>query len=157
MNPTAHTAPTLAIQPEAMPAALRELAELLGDSEALRLVGQWGGARLPGLLRMQPGHAFRVFMGEAGFAKLQAHFGAETLELPKGDAYMRQLRHDMVRQCRTQGLTMDEIAQTTGYCRRQVINILGGGDGGADVYTMDLFETPAPVSHAGKANNPFGL
>lgn len=155
------TAPATAlhIQPEALPASVRELARVLGDGEALRLLGGYGGARLPGLMRMKEGHPFRVFVGEATFARLVAHYGSETPDLPKCDGYLRELRHELVRQCRAQGLTIDETAEQTGYTRRHVINIMGGEGSAADAVTRDMFadDEDEVVSVAGSANDPFGL
>lgn len=151
--------PVLSIKPEALPASVRELARVLGDNDALRLLGQYGGARLPGLMRMKPGHAFRLFLGEEGFAKLLAHYGSETPDLPKCDGYLRELRHEVVRQCRAQGMTIDETAEETGYTRRHVINIMGGEAGATDTQTRDMFaqDDGQVVSVAGSANDPFGL
>lgn len=154
------TLPSLNIKPEALPASVRELARVLGDGEALRLLGQYGGARLPGLMRMREDHPFRVFLGEDSFQKLVAHYGAETPDLPKCDGYLRELRHELVRQCRAQGLTIDETAEETGYTRRHVINIMGGDASAADTFTRDMFEADDDhqlVAVAGTANDPFGL
>ncbi|MFT4191669.1 MAG: hypothetical protein QM617_09135 [Comamonas sp.] len=153
-------APTLHINPLALPPSLRELVRVLGEGEALRLVSQYGGTRLPSLRAMSAEHPCRVFLGEAVYAKLLDAYGAETVELPKCDGILRELRHDVVRQCRAQGLSIDETAEATGYSRRHVINILGGSAGGADVYTMDLFQDPAapPAGrYTGTASDPFGL
>lgn len=151
--------PALSIKPEALPASVRELARVLGDGDALRLLGQYGGARLPGLSRMKPDHAFRVFMGEEGFQKLVAYYGNETPDLPKCDGYLRELRHELVRQCRAQGLTIDETAEETGYTRRHVINIMGGEGSATDTLTRDMFadDEDQVVSVAGAANDPFGI
>lgn len=157
---TTTTPPVLAIKPEALPASVRELARVLGDNEALRLLGIFGGARLPGLMRMKEDHPFRVFLGEASFAKLVAHYGAETPDLPKCDGYLRELRHEMVRQCRAQGMTIDDTAEHTGYTRRHVINIMAGEGVASDTFTRDMFEAgddDQVVSAAGSANDPFGI
>ena len=154
-----HAAPILSILPEALPESLRELARVLGDSDAIRLVGVHGGARVivPVPAKAREDHPLAVTMGAEAFAKLVANYGGSVLDLPKGDAYMRVLRHNQVRQCREQGLTLDETAETTGYSRRHVMNIMGGHDG-SDTLTMDLFdETPPPRSTVGAANDPFGL
>jgi hypothetical protein len=153
-------APTLTIKPEALPASVRELARVLGDNDALRLLGAFGGARLPGLMRMKEDHPFRVFLGEESFGKLVAHYGSETPDLPKCDGYLRELRHELVRQCRAQGMTIDETAEETGYTRRHVINIMGGEGAAADTFTRDMFaddDEDLVVSVAGSANDPFGL
>ena len=151
-------APVLTVKPEALPAALRELARVLGDSDALRLVGLHGGARVSVPKLARDDHPLRMALGEAAFGRLVAEYGGETVELPKGDAYLRELRHDQVRQCREQGLTVDETAEAVGYSRRHVINIIGGHADSTDTRTMDLFEeAPRPQSHTGSANDPFGL
>lgn len=150
------TPPPLTVKPESLPAALRELARVLGDSDALRLVGLHGGARVSVPKQVRDDHPLRMALGEVAFGRLVAEYGGETIELPKGDAYLRELRHDQVRQCREQGLTVDETAKAVGYSRRHVINIIGGHADGTDTFTMDLFDE-APRSYAGQANDPFGM
>lgn len=157
-----HAAPTLTTNPEALPAAVRELARVLGDADAMRLIGSMPGARIsvPKRDKAKDDHPLRMALSPQGFEKLLAEWGGGTLDVPKGDAYLRRLRHDHVRQCREQGLTFDETAEATGYSRRQAINIMGGNDDGRDTLTLDMFadETPPePQSYAGAANDPFGL
>jgi hypothetical protein len=151
-------APILTIKPEALPEGLRELARVLGDTDALRLIGLHGGARVSVPKKAREDHPLRMALGAEAFDRLVDEYGGETIDLPKGDAYLRVLRHDQVRQCREQGLTVDETAEATGYSRRHVINIIGGTADGVDNLTMDLFEdAPKPQSYAGAANDPFGL
>lgn len=150
--------PKLTTSPEALPAAVRELARVLGDADAMRLIGSMPGARISVPKRPKDDHPLRMALSPAGFDKLIAEYGGGVLDVPKGDAYLRRLRHDHVRQCRAQGLTFDETAEATGYSRRQAINIMGG-DPGIDTCTRDMFELEdaGPISHAGQANDPFGL
>ncbi len=152
-------APTLTTTPEALPLAVRELVEALGDADALRLIGSSGGGRISVPRRPKEDHPLRMALSPQGFDKLVAWRGGEEYDVPKGDAYLRRLRHEHVRQCRSQGLTVDETAHVTGYSRRHVINIMGDGVG-TDTRTMDMFELDlpvAPISHPGAANDPFGL
>ena len=157
-----HPIPTLTTAPEALPAAVRELVRVLGEADAMRLIGLHGGARMTVPKRPKEDHPLRMALSPAGFDKLVAGYGGEALDVPKGDAYLRRLRHDHVRQCRAQGLTMDQTAEATGYCRRQVINIMGGDDA-ADTQTIDMFAeavhsvTQPSRKYAGKANDPFGM
>ncbi len=154
----ARPVPTLTTTPEALPAAVRELVRVLGEADAMRLIGVHGGARMAVPKRPKEDHPLRMALSPAGFDKLVAGYGGEALDVPKGDAYLRRLRHDHVRQCRAQGLTMDQTAEVTGYSRRHVINITGGDDA-LDTLTLDLFAEPVPgvTGHAGQANDPFGL
>lgn len=155
-----HMPPVLTIKPEALPEGLRELARVLGDTDALRLIGLHGGARVsvPVPKNATETHPLRMALGAVAFERLVDEYGGETIDLPKGDAYLRVLRHDQVRQCRAQGLTVDETAEATGYSRRHVINILGGAADDTDTHTMDLFDdAPTQPGYAGAANDPFGL
>jgi len=61
------------------------------------------------------------------------------------------MRYDHVLQCRAQGMTVDETAKETGYCRRHVINIM------EKPQPPTAVADAAPVSRAGWANDPFGL
>lgn len=154
-----HTAPVLTINPNALPPALRELVRVLGDGDALRLVGMYGGGRVAVPHKVSLDHRLCVALGAEAFTRLVREYGGDTIDLPKGDAYLRELRHDQVRACRERGLTVDETAAATGYSRRHVINIMGGDADGRDTLTMDLFEAPPnPArSYAGLANDPFGM
>lgn len=152
-------APTLTTTPEALPAAVRELVRVLGDADALRLIGLHGGARVSVPKHARDDHPLRMALSAAGFEKLMNGYGGELLDVPKGDAYLRKLRHDHVHQCREQGLTMDETAEATGYSRRHVINIMSSDGHGTDTKTRDMFavEDEDSASRAGTANDPFGL
>lgn len=158
--PHAHIKAVATVDPASLPSSLRELVEALGVEDALKLVGMHGGARITVPKVARPDHELRLVLGEAGFAALVQRYGGEALDLPKGDAYLRELRHDQVRRYREAGYTMDEIAEATGYTRRHVINIVGGhADSGADVYTRDMFGEPdnSPKQPAWGAHNPFGM
>lgn len=145
---------SLTIAHQAMPQSLRELARVLGDAGALRLTGVYGGQRLRVPNKAAHGHAMRAGLGDAVFEALVAEYAGISMDVPKCDGFLRELRHEQVRQYREQGLTMDDIAGETGYSRRHVINILYGDS--VDTKTIDMFES-APESHAGSANDPFGL
>lgn len=149
------TPPIMTIKYEALPESLRELVRVLGEANTLRLIGMHGGARVTVPKTPKADHPLRMALSEEAFMQLVQEYGGEAFDLPKGDAYLRELRHDQVRQCREQGLTVDETAEATGYSRRHVLNILGGHSDGADTFTIDMFSEPA--SHAGSANDPFGL
>lgn len=143
---------------ETLPESLRELVRVIGEADTFKLIGMHGGARVTVPKVAKADHVLRFALTEEAFDRLVREYGGESFDLPKGDAYLREVRHNQVRQYREEGLTMDEIAHVTGYSRRHVMNILGGHAGAADHFTMDLFdEAPAPCSTPGAANDPFGL
>lgn len=153
-----------------LPAELRELVRVLGESAAFKLVERRGGGRLIVPKKVHPDHRLMDELGLKAFADLVAHYGSEVLELPKYDSVTRQLRHQRVRRLRVEGRTHDRIAIETGYTRRQVINILAADDDLVPSSQLDLFgaplliseeeadgadQAPAPAPHS--ANDPFNL
>ncbi|MNX34298.1 hypothetical protein D3C86_645410 [compost metagenome] len=154
---------------EALPPALRELVRVLGFADAMLLISVRGGGRITVPHKVREGHELALLLGMDTFNKLVREYAGESLLLPKLDSYLRELRHEQVRQCKAQGLDVDEIAEETGYTRRHVFNILGGYADTRDTFTMDLFgggddlaDQPAELaptveSTPGNANDPFGL
>lgn len=155
--------PTLRLAHQALPASLRQLVEELGEAGALRFTGVYGGQRVVVPKKPLPDHPMRAALGDKLFETLVGRCTGLALDVPKCDAFLRELRHEQVRQYREQGLTMDEVAGETGYSKRHVINIVHG-KGEVDTYTMDMFDQDKPVApqaaprnYAGMANDPFGL
>lgn len=153
---------------DALPPALRELVRVLGLADAMRLISVRGGGRISVPHKAREGHELALLLGIEAFNKLVREYEGESLLLPKLDSYLRELRHEQVRQCKAQGLDVDEIAEETGYTRRHVFNILGGYADNRDTFTMDLFgdedeqaeavAAQSPIeSHPGSANDPFGM
>lgn len=150
-----------------LPAELRELVRVLGESTAFKLVERRGGSRLIVPKKVHPDHRLLDELGLKAFADLVAHYGNEVLELPKYDSVLRQIRHQRVRRLRGEGRTHDRIAVETGYTRRQVINILAGDDDLVASSQLDLFGLPllddeddtadAASEPAFRANDPFSL
>ncbi|HEX7866547.1 MAG TPA: hypothetical protein VF555_16445 [Variovorax sp.] len=149
-------APPFNIRPEALPLAIRELAQAIGDSDALRLIGMHGGARVKVPRTVDFNDPLHVGLSTAGYERLIKYYGGDSFDVPKGDAYLRELRHEQVRQCREQGMTVNETAEATGYTRRHVMNITGGD--GVDTHTIDMFadldEEPELVGR--QLADPFG-
>lgn len=146
-----------------LPGELRELVRVLGEATAFKLVERRGGGRLIVPKKVHPDHRLMDELGLKGFADLVGHYAGAVLELPKYDSVLRQIRHQRVRKLRGEGRTHDRIAVDTGYSRRQVINILAGGDDLVPSSQLDLFGLPSVVPDepaempANSANDPFGL
>jgi hypothetical protein len=138
--------------------AMRDLVRVLGDADALRLIGALSGACVSVPKHPKENHPLRMALSPAGFDRLIAEWGGEVLMVPKGDAYLRQMRHGHVRRCRELGLTIDETAVATGYSRRHVINIMGAwANETKKPAPPAAVAVAAPVSRSGRANDPFGL
>jgi hypothetical protein len=164
------TLPDFQLTDEALPASLRELVRVLGLAGTLRLLAMAQGGRVSVPKKPREDDARRAALGEETYAKLIAGYGGETVDVPKADAFLRQIRHEQVRFYREAGLTMDEIATQTGYSKRWVVDILGGHADERDTQTIDMF-APAQIRRPAanqaamrvpklpefSAHDPFGL
>lgn len=160
------TRPEQAPQPIALhklPTQLRMLVSLIGEAAAFRLVEQRGGTPLTVPHRLSGRAHFDLveLLGPSALAALIAELPGQTLQLPKNDSLLRQLRHQRVIELRGQGLTQAAAARATGYTVRQVINILNRNGFPLGPEQGDMFPelmVPAAVVPAGhQAHNPFGL
>jgi hypothetical protein len=147
--------PEFELNDEALPASLRELVRVLGLSGTLRLLAMAQGGRVIVPKKPKPDDPRCTALGEETYLRLIAEYKGEAIDVPKADAFLRQIRHQQVSFYRAAGLTMDQIALHTGYSKRWVIDILGGHADGRDTQTIDMFE-PAQIvkpSHSRRAAN----
>lgn len=161
--------PSQAPQPIALhklPTQLRMLVRLIGEAAAYRLVEQRGGTPLTVPHRLSGRAHFDLveLLGPPAIAALIAELPGQTLQLPKNDSLLRQLRHQRVVELRGQGLTQAAAARATGYTVRQVINILNRNGVAMPPEQDDLFpelmapaRAPATAAASHQAHNPFGL
>lgn len=141
-----------------LPTQLRMLVRLMGEAAAFRLVEQRGGTPLtvPHRLSGRAHFDLAELIGPPALAALIAELPGQTLQLPKNDSLLRQLRHQRVCELRGQGLTQAAAARATGYTVRQVINILNRN--GLEMLPQQHELFPEPVAPTGgQAHNPFGL
>lgn len=108
-----------------LPVQLRMLVRVMGEASAYRLVELRGGTpyTVPQSLFSPAGQVLVEMVGASPAAALIAELPGQTLQLPKNDSVLRQLRHQRVLELRAQGLKLATIALATGYTVRQVINI----------------------------------
>lgn len=145
-----------------LPPQLRLLVRVLGEAAAFKLVEQRGGGYVVVPKRAHAGHWLGELIGPIAFAALVEHYGDQTLQLPKYDSVLRQVRHERVRQLRREGRTISQVAVQTNYTMRQVINILAADDEAAEAARQaDLFAGGDDVAQdaepAPSAHNPFCL
>lgn len=150
-----------------LPPQLRTLVRVLGEAMAYRLVEQRGGSYVIVPKTFKVDHDLHEVLGTKGFGALVDAYGGSTLQLPKSDSLLRQVRHQRVVELLGQGYLVREVALKVNYTVRQVFNIkqsiapadtqidLWGlmGDEG-DGKTVDI---PAPQESGPTAHNPFGL
>lgn len=109
-----------------LPVQARMLVRLMGEAPAYTLLQARGGVpfTVPKHLHSDEGARLVDLCGSAvGAACLVAECAGETLQLPKYDAVLRQLRHQRVIEMRQHGHLLADIALSLGYTVRQVINI----------------------------------
>lgn len=165
--------PDAAPQPIALhklPGQLRMLVRIMGEAAAFKLAEHRGGTPItvPLTLHRAAERGLLELVGADAFAALVAELPGQTLQLPKYDSVLRQLRHQRVLAWRAQGNTQAVVALATGYTVRQVINILNrNGVAQVDVQALaqrdffaDAHPAPAPPTKGAavaRAHNPFGL
>lgn len=126
-----------------LPVQLRMLVRVMGEAGAFALVQARGGTpfTVPKHLHSAHGERLLDLCGSPdAAARLVAELPGETIQLPKYDAVLRQLRHQRVLQLRREGRQLAEIAMTVGYTVRQVINVLNAG-----ALRGELSEADAPA------------
>lgn len=134
-NPKAATPAPGTIALHRLPVQLRMLVRLMGEAAAYRLVQARGGTpfTVPKSLRSSQ---FAQLVDDAADIEaaraLVAEMAGETVQLPKYDGVLRQLRHQRVVQMRQRGHRLAEIALQTGYTVRQVINVCNASGIDAD-------------------------
>lgn len=153
-----------------LPVQLRMLVRVLGEAPAYRLVEQRGGTpyTVPQSLFSPAGQVLAGMVGVAPAAALVADLPGQTLQLPKNDSLLRQLRHQRVLELRGQGIKLAAVALATSYTVRQVINIcnrsgqpLAADEEPAlqqpDLWPELLADQGPDLPDLPAAHNPFGL
>lgn len=122
-----HTATLHSISLHRLPVQARMLVRIMGEAPAYALLQRRGGTPLtvPKHLHSDEGVRLADLCGSPeGAARLVAEMAGETIQLPKYDAVLRQLRHQRVVEMRMSGHLLADIAIALGYTVRQVINVL---------------------------------
>jgi len=129
MRSTRHQPPSL-IALHRLPVQLRMLVRVMGEAGAFQLVQARGGTpfTVPKHLHSPQGERLvELCASPDAAARLVSEMPGETIQLPKYDSVVRQLRHQRVVQLRRDGRQLAEIAMAVGYSVRQVINVLNAG------------------------------
>ncbi|MEY2686658.1 MAG: hypothetical protein RL375_856 [Pseudomonadota bacterium] len=145
-----------------LPPQLRLLVRAIGEEAAFKLAAARGGTVLHVPTKLNEDHPICDLIGGHAFGLLVRHHGGMKIELTKVDSLIRQVRHKRVAEMAAAGCTLNEIALSTNYSRRHVINVL------AELRTeqpeqLDMFAEPRPAKAAGgdatdaAAHNPFHL
>jgi len=119
-----------------LPATISELAELIGEPDALRLAEHYQGQRLYVPADPAPEHAISQLIGYAQAQRLAAHYGSQSLDIPMLHARKIDLRNRAIRND-SERMSYAELVRKWNLSRRQIANILN-----AEHHTPqnDLFE-----------------
>jgi hypothetical protein len=155
-----------AINPLSLPPQLRMLMRVLGESAAYKLVEQRGGSYVIVPKRFVPEHDLHEILGTQAFMALIDACGSETLQLPKYDSVLRQIRHQRVMELIGKGYLLREVALKVNYTVRQVINIKQANEVREMQGSLwDMFPDQGevveiedePADNLPTAHNPFGM
>lgn len=126
---------------ELLPPSARELAELIGLENALRVCELVGGLKPYIPAQMDEGHALFAQLaeaiGEAAAKQLFKQYGGDFLELPRCSAWARAARDAAILETTR---PIDELARANGLTRRRIFQIRArSGDATRSAQT-DLFQ-----------------
>ena len=118
------------------PASLVEIAEVIGQPAALRLVDAYGGTVCYVPQSVDAGHRLAQSIGLVAAGHLVARYGGEKVEVPV--LHVARTRKAMIAQAEG---GVAEIARALGVTRRWVRAVRNAGQGG-DPRQIDMFAEP---------------
>lgn len=101
-----------------------ELARVIGEEMALRLVGAIGGTRVFVPRRLKEHHKLVGIVGLEGAQKLSRELGGETITVPREVGLMRAARNRAIVQAYDSGVGVRELALRHQLTERQIYAIL---------------------------------
>jgi hypothetical protein len=130
--------PAHRLNPNLLPQLMQELADVIGLDAALKLVKAYPGVSLYIPEHPHPDHAIAQSIGFDALCKLAKVYAQETLRLPKLDAAVRQIRHQVIADMLDRNCSTRAIALATGYTARRVEQLRSGQL--PDLRQNDLFK-----------------
>lgn len=119
-----------------LPQSVQEVADIIGQEKALRLIGQlpqcgkrsWRRALyVPTPARLRPGHRLIGILGEEDAHRLCRALGGTLLQPSANLTSIRRYRDDSLRRQRAEGASLRVLACVFDLSPRQVRNILAAG------------------------------
>ena len=106
------------INPQTLPPVLQELADLIGLAAALKLAAAYPGvpAYIPS--KPHPGHHLSSIVGYENLKRLAEVYGQSHLKMP--NLTLRKIKHQIVKDLRSEGKSIREAALATGFTTRRV-------------------------------------
>lgn len=93
-----------------LPPRLREIARVAGVDAALQISQGWPGVRLYIPQRMHAQHPIALAIGLDSARKLAREMGDQTVSIPRGVSYRRQLRNALIISAYQGGRSARELA-----------------------------------------------
>lgn len=107
-----------------LPQILQQIAELIDLADTMKLVEKFGGVRLYIPMKLGAEHQLVDLIGDKNAEKLATAFGGETLEIPKAEAALREIRNQEIRE-QWPKLSHRQLALKYGTTDRNIRKILG--------------------------------
>jgi hypothetical protein len=95
---------------EALPESLKDMARVIGLTQALALVALRGGVRISVPQKYDAEHWLDEAIGPAPFQKMIAYYGGDLIDIPKGQAAFQAIRQSEIVRDRKAGLSNAQLA-----------------------------------------------
>ena len=103
-----------------LPRTLRDLAEIVGEAQALNLARAFGGQRITIPRDPSSSHPVAQAIGVEAARLLGHYYGSVQVEIPVCRALRVAQRNAEIRAARREGATISELARRYRLCRRSI-------------------------------------
>lgn len=125
--------------PETLPESLRDIAEIIGLPKALGLAERLGGTRIRVPVKYRDDHYIVPIIGHKAWSKFWYEFQGQHMDLPRNQAYLRNIRNQQICTAYYQNKTAREIALAYKLTERSVYKILSSSHSDSVPIQTDLF------------------
>lgn len=107
-----------------IPASLQEIAEVVGDDNAMKMVQAYGGTRVFVPQSVGAQHKLSTLLGFEQAKKLSRTFGGEPLTIARCTMLLKHRRNEEIRKKYDEGASVHELVREYGLTERRIYSIL---------------------------------
>lgn len=109
---------------EKMPTSLQEIAEVIGDDDAMKLVHVHGGTRVFVPQKIGAQHKLATLLGFEQARRLSSIFGGEALTIVRCSKLLKHKRNEEIRKKYDDGVSVYTLVREYDLSERQIYSIM---------------------------------